>query len=75
MLLVVTVLPVVVDKKFSAEPPLEVNATPVAALNQLPNTLITEVAADVMVTLPTAGPAILTSRQAAGLAVRPIVTA
>lgn len=74
-LLVVTVLPVVVARKFKVQPAVEANATPVAALSQLPCTLMIDVAADVMVTLPTAGPDMLTSRQVAGLAVRPIVTA
>jgi hypothetical protein len=75
ILLVVTVLPVVVAKKFIAQAPVLLNVTPVAPLNQLPYTLIFDPATDVMVTLPTAGPAMLTSRQVAGVAVRPIVTA
>ena len=72
ILLVVTVLPVVVAKKFTIAPEVVVKTTPVAALNQLPYTLMTAVAPDVMVTLPTAGPAMLTSRQTAFV---PIVTA
>ena len=72
ILLVVTVLPVVVARKFKAAPAVVVKTTPVAALNQLPYTLMTAVAPDVMVTLPTAGPAMLTSRQTAFV---PIVTA
>jgi hypothetical protein len=71
-LLVVIVLPVVVALKVIAAPFEVVNATPVAALVQLPNTLITEVALDVIVTLPAAGPAIVTSKQTAFV---PIVTA
>ena len=72
ILLVVTVLPVVVARKFIVAPAVVVNTTPVAALNQLPYTLMTAVAPDVMVTLPAAGPAMLTSRQTAFV---PIVTA
>jgi hypothetical protein len=66
------VLPVVVARKLMFAPVVDVNTTPVAALVQLPNTLITEVALDVIVTLPTAGPAIVTSKQTAFV---PIVTA
>jgi hypothetical protein len=71
-MLVVTVLPVDVAKKFKAAPLVEENTTPVAALNQLPYTLMTAVAPDVIVTLPEPGPTMLTSRQAAFV---PIVTA
>jgi hypothetical protein len=71
-LLVVIVLPVVVAKKLTTEPAVVVNTTPVAALVQFPYTLITEVALDVIVTLPDAGPAMVTSKQTAFV---PIVTA
>jgi hypothetical protein len=71
-LFVLIVLLVVVSKKFIAAPEVVVNTTPVAALVQLPNTLITAVAPDVIVTLPVAGPAIVTSKQTAFV---PIVTA
>jgi hypothetical protein len=71
-MLVVTVLPVDVARKFKAAPEVVVKTTPVAALNQLPYTLMTAVAPDVMVTLPTAGPAMVISRQVEAV---PIVTA
>jgi len=71
-LLVVMVLPVVVAKKLTTAPAVVVNTTPVAAFVQLPEQLITAVAPIVMVTLPTAGPAIVMSNAAAFV---PTVTA
>ena len=71
MPLVVTVLPIDVAKKFTV-PAAVVNATPVAALSQLPYTLITAVAPDVIVTVFAAGPEMLISKQEEAV---PIVTA
>jgi len=68
----VMVLPVVVAKKLMVAPVVVVNTTPVAALVQLPEQLITAVAPDVMVTLPVAGPAMVMSNAAAFV---PTVTA
>ena len=70
--LVVIVFPVVVAKKLMVAPVVVVNTTPVAALVQLPEQLITAVAPDVMVTLPARGPAIVMSNAAAFV---PTVTA
>ena len=69
--LVVTVLPVDVAKKFMV-PAAVLKATPVAAFSQLPNTLMTAVAPDVIVTVFAAGPAMLISRQVEAV---PIVAA
>jgi hypothetical protein len=71
-LLVVIVFPVVVAKKLITALAVALNATPVAAFVQDPYTLIIDVAADVIVAVPDAGPTMLTSSAAAFV---PTVTA
>lgn len=74
MLLVVTVFPVDVATKFSADPAVVENATPVAALVQEPYTLSTAVAAVENVSVPPVAPTAVRSKQLGATAVRPIVT-
>jgi hypothetical protein len=74
ILLVVTVFPVDVATKFSADPDVVENATPVAALVQEPYTLSTEVDAVENVSVPPVAPTAVRSKQLGATAVKPIVT-
>jgi hypothetical protein len=75
MLLVVTVCPVLVLLNASCPPAVTLVAIPVAEFVQEPKQFNSEVAAQVSVTFPDGGPAMVAFRQFAGVAVTPMVTA
>jgi hypothetical protein len=75
MLLVVTVCPVVELLNAIAPPAVTLVAMPVAEFVQEPKQFNSEVAAQVSVTFPDDGPAMVAFRQFAGVAVTPMVTA
>jgi hypothetical protein len=75
MLLVVIVCPVVTLLNAIEPPAVTLVATPVAEFVQEPEQFNSEVAAQVSVTFPDSGPAMVAFRQFAGVAVTPMVTA